>query len=574
MKFVLALVRLLGILLSICLFCAFLYFAFINQQGENAKMFSYGSLILFVFSTVITSLISVSFENYQNKKQNSAIFDKINDKLQEINTTPQTNTEPQEDRVTPFLEKLTTDGSNTAEAIHLGFEKITKQLASLQEANSAKNVNFGFESINNRLNEIQQASTSQTEQIFSSLSGITALPEQISALIANIGGTATGGNAPEIEVLQQTVSQIGEEMGQNNSQTIDTINKLKTDIADLQAKQQTAAAKLDDIITKLDYLLPVIQEMADNGISVSPATAAAIPVAEPAVKEEPVAVEPVAEPAVEEEPVAVEPIAEPATEEAPVVVESVAEPATEETPVAVEPVAEPATEETPVIVESVAEPVVEKAPSVPAPTETIDLAEFLAGTDETPMSLDGEDNSWTSGGVVPADHPEYEASDPFGVPAKHNISKLLPDIEGKTDPDTYASETPFGSSGQGSTEGLPDLPGPTNPAMLESDDPYGIPSDGPKPEAPIDRGELQADNPFGIAPTNADTASTDADTNPTDVNAPSGEDHSPLDAIFNEQFASDMADLDILKDDTDTTNATDNNFEEIDISAMFNDTQK
>ncbi|MEE6207328.1 MAG: hypothetical protein VZR95_04665, partial [Alphaproteobacteria bacterium] len=281
------------------------------------------------------------------------------------------------------------------------------------------------------------------------------------------------------------------------------------------------------------------------------------------------------EPAVEEEPVAVEPVEkEPATEETPVIVESVAEPATEETPVVVEPIAEPATEETPVAVEPVAEPVVEEAPSVPAPTETIDLAEFLAGTDETPMSLDGEDNSWTSGGVVPADHPEYEASDPFGVPAKHNISKLLPDIEGKTDPDTYASETPFGSSGQGSTEGLPDLPGPTNPAMLESDDPYGIPSDGPKPEAPIDRGELQADNPFGIAPTNADTASTDADTNPTDVNAPSGEDHSPLDAIFNEQFASDMADLDILKDDTDTTNTTDNNFEEIDISAMFNDTQK
>ena len=70
MRFVLALVRLLGILLSICLFCAFLYFAFINQQSENAKMFSYGSLVLFVFSTVITSLASVSFENYQNKRGN------------------------------------------------------------------------------------------------------------------------------------------------------------------------------------------------------------------------------------------------------------------------------------------------------------------------------------------------------------------------------------------------------------------------------------------------------------------------------------------------------------------------
>ena len=99
---------------------------------------------------------------------------------------------------------------------------------------------------------------------------------------------------------------------------------------------------------------------------------------------------------------------------------------------------------------------------------------------------------------------------------------------------------------------MPDLPAPTNPAMLESDDPYGIPSDGPMPEAPIDRGELQADNPFGIPP-------TDNDVTP---NA----DHSQLDAIFNDQFAADIADLDILKDDNNNENQQS---EEIDLNSLF-----
>ena len=186
----------------------------------------------------------------------------------------------------------------------------------------------------------------------------------------------------------------------------------------------------------------------------------------------------------------------------------------------------------------------------------------MAGTDVTPTSLDVDDNSWTANGKVLADRPEYEAADPFGTPAKHNLSEMLPAIEGKTDPATYASETPFGSANQGSTEGMPDLPAPTNPALLESDDPYGIPSDEGMPEPPIDHGELQADNPFGIPPAEDSAMQT--------------ENHAPLDAIFNDQFASEMADLDILKDDTDTPTEEDktSDFEEIDLSAMFNDTNK
>ncbi|MBO6281965.1 MAG: hypothetical protein J6N49_05505 [Alphaproteobacteria bacterium] len=599
MRFVLALVRMLGIFLSVCLFCAFLYFGFINQQSENAKIFSYGSLILFVFSTVITSLVSVGFENYQNKKQDTAFFNKINDKLQEIHTSPQTATEPQEDHVTPFLEKLTADGSNTAEAIHLGFEKITKQLTALQEANPNKNVNFGFESINNRLNEIQQASTSQTEQIFSSLAGITALPEQISSLITNISSSSAGGNTPEMEVLQQTVSQIGTEMGQNNTQTVNSINKLESDLADLRTKQQDAQVKLDDIITKLDYLLPVIQELADKGISVAPIVATSAPVVEPAIEEasasekeptiiepvveeapapaeEPVVIEPVVEeeaPAPEEEPVVIEPIVEeaPAPEEEPVVIEPIAEeePAPAEEPAVIEPIAEeePAPEEEPVVIEPIAE---EKTvtDNISATEDIVDLNTLLNDTDVTPMSLDADDTSWSDTKTVAADHPEYEASDPFGTPAKHNISRMLPEIEGKTDPATYASETPFGNAEQGSTEGMPDLPAPTNPALLESDDPYGVPNNDVTPEVPIDRGELQADNPFGVPP--SETKET-----PADIDTASTNDHSPLDAIFNDKFAAEMADLDILKDDANIVNKnSDDNLEEIDISAMFNETQK
>ena len=544
MRFVLALVRMLGIFLSICLFCAFLYFGFINQQNENAKIFSYGSLILFVFSTVITSLASVSFENYQNKKQNTAIFNKISDKLQEIHVTPQA-TEPQEDRVTPFLEKLTADGSNTAEAIHLGFDKINKLLTSIQEGNSAKTLNFGFESLNNRLNEIQQASTSQTEQIFSSLAGLTTLPEQISSLLANAGNNPTEAS-PQLEVLQRTILQINDDIDQSNTQTTNAINMIKNDVADLQHKQLNVETKLEDIITKLDYLLPLIQEMAENNVSLINSNSQTPPIAseEPVTEETPVTSASVADFIVEE----------PVTEEAPVTSDPVAdfiaeEPVTEEAPVTSDPVAEviaeePVTEEAPVTSDSSVDDITTE--------NTIDLNTYLTNDDTTLVSLDSDDNSWSPHEEVLADKPEYEAENPFGTPAAQNISKLLPEIEGETDPTVYASDTPFGSAGLGSTENMPDLPAPTNPAMLESDDPYGIPSDGPMPEAPIDRGELQADNPFGIPP-------TDNDVTP---NA----DHSQLDAIFNDQFAADIADLDILKDDNNNENQQS---EEIDLNSLF-----
>ena len=564
MRFVLALVRMLGIFLSICLFCAFLYFGFINQQNENAKIFSYGSLILFVFSTVITSLASVSFENYQNKKQNTAIFNKISDKLQEIHVTPQA-TEPQEDRVTPFLEKLTADGSNTAEAIHLGFDKINKLLTSIQEGNSAKTLNFGFESLNNRLNEIQQASTSQTEQIFSSLAGLTTLPEQISSLLANAGNNPTEAS-PQLEVLQRTILQINDDIDQSNTQTTNAINMIKNDVADLQHKQLNVETKLEDIITKLDYLLPLIQEMAENNVSLINSNSQTPPIAseEPVTEETPVTSASVAdfiaeEPVTEETPVTSASVAdfiveEPVTEEAPVTSDPVAdfiaeEPVTEEAPVTSDPVAEviaeePVTEEAPVTSDSSVDDITTE--------NTIDLNTYLTNDDTTLVSLDSDDNSWSPHEEVLADKPEYEAENPFGTPAAQNISKLLPEIEGETDPTVYASDTPFGSAGLGSTENMPDLPAPTNPAMLESDDPYGIPSDGPMPEAPIDRGELQADNPFGIPP-------TDNDVTP---NA----DHSQLDAIFNDQFAADIADLDILKDDNNNENQQS---EEIDLNSLF-----
>ena len=185
MRFILAMVRILGILLSIALFCIFIYFAFIDKSNtNNSKFLSYGSLLLFVFSTIITSLISVGFENYQNKRQSSDVLSDINNRLKLFNNWQSASPAPvPEVNVQAIIDKLSADSAKTAQLLDSGVEKINRQIYQLRDSDTAKTINFGLENINNRLTEIQESSIASAKSAITPLTDLTKLYDDFSALI-------------------------------------------------------------------------------------------------------------------------------------------------------------------------------------------------------------------------------------------------------------------------------------------------------------------------------------------------------------------------------------------------------
>ena len=160
----------------------------------------------------------------------------------------------------------------------------------------------------------------------------------------------------------------------------------------------------------------------------------------------------------------------------------------------------------------------------------------------------------------PVEHPEYEAENPYGTPATNKLAEKMPDIEPPVDMTIYESDTPFASSENDvPASEMPDLPPPTDPRLFEAENPYGT-GDNVISETPVAQNSLSADNPYGDSP------ETDDISNPKN-----------LAAIFNDKFAADMAELDILKEDNESFSSEDGgkqNFEDIDITSLLEDNKE
>lgn len=517
MKFVLALIRAFGIVLSICLFCAFMYYTFIDQhEAENSKMLSYGSLLLFVLSTVITSLVSVGFENYQNKKQDSALINRITDKLQSLTLPAVASGEVVAPDITPLADMLTENSNMTAETLRQGLESINQRLSDLPSDNFSKKVDFGIESLNNRLTEIQEA-----------LSAKNQMPD-----------------FTEITAASEKLTQFGQDFENIKNQMTRSMNEISQEISVLKKQQKNYDEALKDIASKLDYLLPLLHDMmqknmlAERGFTdfteekndVKPKSFDNSGI----IKE----VESILPP---EDDVAEKINILPEDD---VISENAPEPVIEETPLEQE--SGPVVEET---LESKEDTDI---------TDEVDLKQYLADDNIEAVSLETQ-NETSENDKVLADTPEYVAENPFGAPVKETTGKHLPKIDAGIDPSLYSSDTPFGTENAGSTEDMPDLPPPTNPAMLESDNPYGVASENADYEVPVESGSLEADNPFG-APVKNDDAYDEK-----------MKDKTQLKEIFNDKFAEEMAALDILKDDDDATSSkpADEEYEEIDLNELL-----
>lgn len=519
MKFVLALIRAFGIVLSICLFCAFMYYTFIDQhEAEKSKMLSYGSLLLFVLSTVITSLVSVGFENYQNKKQDSALINRIIDKMQSLTLPAATSGEVVAPDIAPLADMLTENNNITAETLRQGLESINQRLSDLPSDNFSKKVDFGIESLNNRLTEIQEAMSVKNQ-----------MPD-----------------FTEMTAASEKLTQFGQDFENIKTQMTRSMNEISQEMSVLKKQQKNYDDALKDIASKLDYLLPLLHDMMQKNMLTERGFA------DFAEEENDVKTKDFDNSGFIKD---VESIIPPEDEVAEDInIQS-------EDDVIAENAPEPVIEE---VIEQEPEPVVEEVLKSKEDKDVInevDLNQYHTDDNIEVISLETQDEISDNDKVL-ADTPEYVAENPFGAPVKETTGKHLPKIDAGIDPSLYSSDTPFGAENAGSTEDMPDLPPPTNPAMLESDNPYGVASENADYEVPVESGSLEADNPFG-APVKNDDAYDEK-----------MKDKTQLKEIFNDKFAEEMAALDILKDDDDATSSKPadeeyEEYEEIDLNELL-----
>ena len=144
-----------------------------------------------------------------------------------------------------------------------------------------------------------------------------------------------------------------------------------------------------------------------------------------------------------------------------------------------------------------------------------------------------------------------ETDTPFGTPLSDEMPTYDPSLEPKEKIDlSFDTESQFGTS---DGEGNPMYEEPEEKTSFEATDPYGIPSSEKMPtfEPPIEKEEkidlsFDTENQFGVIPEN--------------------DDEKKLETIFNEDFASEMSELDILKDEEPTQIE-----EDIDISTLLDE---
>lgn len=543
MKFVLALIRAFGIVLSICLFCAFMYYTFIDQhEAENGKMLSYGSLLLFVLSTVITSLVSVGFENYQNKKQDSALINRIIDKMQSLTLPAVTSGEVVAPDIATLADMLTENNNIAAETLRQGLESINQRLSDLPSDNFSKKVDFGIESLNNRLTEIQETLSAKNQMPdFTEMTAISEKLTQFGQDFENIKNQMP--DFTKMTAVSEKLMQFGQDFENIKNQMTRNLNEISQELSVLKKQQKNYDDALKDISSKLDYLLPLMHNvMQKNMLSQRGFT-------DFSEEKNDVEAEEFDNSKNIKDTENILP-SEDNDEKQTDVVSEEKEVSEDKHEAVAEEIAEIKSEPE-VIAEEVSENELESS-------DSIDLNKYLSNEDIEAVSLETQENTSDNNKVL-ADTPEYVAENPFGAPVKNSTGKHLPKIEAGIDPSLYSSDTPFGAENAGSTDDMPDLPPPTNPAMLESDNPYGVVSENADYEVPTENGSLEADNPFGAPVDNADSYDEKM------------KDKTQLKEIFNDKFAEEMAALDILKDDDDTavSKSADEAYEEIDLNELL-----
>ena len=543
MKFAITLIKAISGLLSVGLFGAFVYYTYLYQQNQEITNLTNAniSLIMFLLSAVVLALLFITHDAYQTKGLGDALMKSIIEKI----NGPETDENSTKESLKEILQQISATGAENNQIMNSRMQEINDCL--------------------DKLNTITSTSSEQMNNTFVSLQNTC---EQISSYVNIIKQEKEkepkSDHSGDFAVLITTLSKLSSDLTNLNNLNLEALNKISTNINQIISHHNEMNDDVRAISDKMNYLHPELRSCPVTTISQPIETDEELEAPESIADfyaddftnntfdnndiitdEEPVIEDIVTdeEPIVEEFVTDEEPIIEDVmTDEEPVIEDIV----TDEEPI----VEEFVTDEEPVIEDVMTdeEPVIEEKPKE-KPTFDTDYYKadedtiFGVPTDKIPMY---EHNPNKKSELF-----ALETDTPFGTPLSDEMPTYDPSLEPKEKIDlSFDTESQFGTS---DGEGNPMYEEPEEKTSFEATDPYGIPSSEKMPtfEPPVEKEEkidlsFDTESQFGAIPEN--------------------DDEKKLETIFNEDFASEMSELDILKDEEPTQIE-----EDIDISTLLDE---
>ena len=432
-----------------------------------------------------------------------------------------------------IIEKINgpeTDENSTKESL----KEILQQISATGAENN-QIMNSRMQEINDCLDKLNTITSTSSEQMNNTFVSLQNTCEQISSYVNIIKQEKEkepkSDHSGDFAVLITTLSKLSSDLTNLNNLNLEALNKISTNINQIISHHNEMNDDVRAISDKMNYLHPELRSC--------PVTTISQPIE---TDEELEAPESIADfyaddftnntfdnndIITDEEPV----IEDIVTDEEPIVEEFV----TDEEPI----IEDVMTDEEPVIEEKPKEKPTFDTDYYKADEDTI----FGVPTDKIPMY---EHNPNKKSELF-----ALETDTPFGTPLSDEMPTYDPSLEPKEKIDlSFDTESQFGTS---DGEGNPMYEEPEEKTSFEATDPYGIPSSEKMPtfEPPVEKEEkidlsFDTESQFGAIPEN--------------------DDEKKLETIFNEDFASEMSELDILKDEEPTQIE-----EDIDISTLLDE---
>ena len=555
MKFAAALIKIFSGTLSAVVFGAFLYYTYQYQTTKDAEdLFTANmALIVFLISSVCFALLFILFDVYQSKNTESDLVKLL--KSSDLNgNSEKTN-------IADLLVKIAS------------FSNLTNQL-----------LDGHFKELNNGLNTLNSSSEANSTNFQATLDQLTAICGEISQYVDSIKtenakeNQRAAGHSGNFDVLVATVSRLSSDLNNLNGRLLDVVNQISKNVTASIQSHTDIDNEIKDLLTKL--------LLAKNGESSEIPLPAPQPQTAPQDNE---ILPPAAEEADEPEPQSVadfyeqhfKDIQENEEEKAEAVPTEVSEdsevldenesridelltaPATDEViapqPLDLtEPQAETLTESQ--AAEETAEQEAKEPWAEPLAAEINDAEqEYAVQPDEQPLELPAEEQQAPAEATDEAAVTAEEAEEPLELPAASDPTADWDNTQNFTD--SVLQPEDFELPAEVEAPALPIAQ--DEPAISDEPAIYDKPKNEPYFEQasvkiPASDFSLEASDPFNPSPEHyADISLTPqtTDEEPVSLDLPSEESNVKLDDIFNDDFASEMADLDILKDDNKNPNA-------------------
>ncbi len=497
MKFAAALIKIFSGALTAAVFGAFLYYTYQYQTTKDTEnLFTANmALIVFLISAVTFALLFILFDVYQSKNTESDLV-KLLKSSDLSNGSEKTN-------IADLLVKIASFSNMTNQLLDRHFKEISNNLNTLSSNSEVSGANFqnSLEQLTNICGEISQ--------YVDSIKTENAKENQRNA-----------GHSGNFDVLVATVSRLSSDLNDLNGRLLDVVNQISKNVTASIQSHTNIDNEIKELLQKI--LIAKNENALEN-------------LRQPEIKDTPA-----------EEIIPEEDINQPAPQSVADFYEQHFKDIQENEEEKAENAPEEITADTDVLQEN--EQRIDNLLSTPEQTETF-----------TPQAVDAtEQQSETAiENLADTETAVQENKEPWNIPLSAEVENA--EQEYAAAPDSQPLQTPAAAANEPFDFASLDIPvetsenetadstiaKPENNAAdsfsIEASDPFN-----PSPEHFKDAVENPA--PFNDEPISLDIQ----DEEPVSLDLPNEESNVKLDDIFNDNFASEMADLDILKDNTDT----------------------